>query len=72
MNRAPAAELAKLPGLGQKLAEAIVNYREEHGVFAAADDLLNVAGIGEAKLKAILPFLRPLEPLSEKPEQFLK
>lgn len=67
LNRAPATELANLPGVGQKLAEAIVDYREEHGAFAAADDLLNVGGIGEAKLKAILPFLRPLEPPGEKP-----
>ena len=36
-----------LSGIGQKKAEAIVKYREEKGPFKTADDLTNVAGIGE-------------------------
>ena len=33
------------------LAQAIIDYRAEHGDFTAAEDLLNVKGIGEAKLE---------------------
>ena len=36
-----------LSGIGQKKAEAIVKYREEKGLFKTAQDLTNVAGIGE-------------------------
>jgi competence ComEA-like helix-hairpin-helix protein len=61
LNTAPAAELANLPGVGPKLAAAIVLYRKENGSFSAAEQLLNVNGIGEAKLKGILPFLRRLD-----------
>jgi competence ComEA-like helix-hairpin-helix protein len=62
LNRAPAAEFANLPGVGPKLAEEIVTHRQQIGRFNRFEDLLNVSGIGEAKFKAILPFLRPLEP----------
>lgn len=53
INRAEAAELEALPGVGPVLAEHIVSYREAHGPFESAEDLLDVPGIGEAKLAAI-------------------
>lgn len=62
LNRAPAAEFANLPGVGPKLAEEIVTHRQQMGRFNRFEDLLDVRGIGEAKFKAILPFLRPIEP----------
>lgn len=65
LNETSATELANLPGVGPKLAEAIIAYRRERGRFSNAADLLNVSGIGEAKLKAILPYLRPLGPIIE-------
>ena len=37
--------------IGPSLAQAIIDYRAEHGDFTAAEDLLNVKGIGEAKLE---------------------
>jgi len=43
-----------LSGIGLKKAQAIVKYREEKGAFKTAEDLVNVAGIGEktvAKIK---------------------
>ncbi|WP_291220531.1 helix-hairpin-helix domain-containing protein [Dokdonella sp.] len=48
INTASATELAEgLDGVGMSKAEAIVAYRDEHGPFASADDLVNVKGIGE-------------------------
>lgn len=55
LNSATAVELDTLPGVGPSTASAILAYRDEHGPFAAVDDLLEVRGIGEAKLEAIRP-----------------
>lgn len=46
INTAGAAELDKLSGVGPALAERIIQYRTEHGLFAKAEDLQNVSGIG--------------------------
>jgi competence protein ComEA len=53
LNRATAVELEGLPGVGPVLAGRIIAYRDLHGPFAAVEDLLDVGGIGEAKLAAI-------------------
>jgi len=50
LNRATASELDSLPGVGPVIAERIVSYREQNGPFESIDDLLDVPGIGEAKL----------------------
>lgn len=50
LNAATVAELEELPGVGPVLAERIAAYRDEHGPFAAVEDLLDVPGIGEGKL----------------------
>lgn len=50
LNQATAAELDSLPGVGPVIAERIVSYREENGPFQSVEDLLDVPGIGEAKL----------------------
>ncbi|MEZ5177072.1 MAG: helix-hairpin-helix domain-containing protein [Acidimicrobiales bacterium] len=50
LNTATAAELDTLPGVGPATAAAILAYRDEHGRFASVDELLEVRGIGEAKL----------------------
>ena len=52
-NRADATQLEELPGVGPVLAERIVAHRESNGPFQTAEDLLDVPGIGEAKLSAI-------------------
>ncbi len=51
VNTADAAELETLTGIGPSLAQAIIDYRAEHGDFTAAEELLLVKGIGEAKLE---------------------
>lgn len=53
INTAPADELALLPSLGEKRAEAIVEYREEHGKFKTAEEIKNVKGIGESIFEEI-------------------
>lgn len=53
LNRADAAEIETLPGVGPVLAARIVAYRDEHGPFETAEDLLDVPGIGESKLDSI-------------------
>lgn len=57
LNTGDVAALDALPGIGEVLAERIVAYREEHGLFVYPEDLLNVKGIGEKKLQAILEAL---------------
>lgn len=53
LNRATAAELEQLPGIGPSLATAIVTWRTDHGPFKRIDDLLDVPGIGPAKLASL-------------------
>jgi len=53
INTATAAQLEDLPGVGPATAEAIIAHREQVGPFASVDDLLDVRGIGEAKLEQL-------------------
>jgi competence ComEA-like helix-hairpin-helix protein len=50
LNHASADDLAKVPGVGPRLAEAIVRYRNTEGPFSAVDELEKVRGIGKKKL----------------------
>lgn len=52
INSADAASLAaELNGVGEKRAQAIVEYRSEHGPFHSIDDLAKVKGIGPAVIE---------------------
>lgn len=55
-NSASEVELRRLPGVGTVRAGAIVKARQEHA-FQSPEDLLRVAGIGEALLARTLPYL---------------
>jgi competence protein ComEA len=57
LNTATAAELEKLPGIGQKVAARIVEYRQKNGPFKKVEELMNVQGIGEKNLAKIQAFL---------------
>lgn len=49
INSASASEMAQsLNGIGEKKAQAIVDYREKNGHFSSMDMLLNVKGIGQS------------------------
>ena len=58
LNAATAEQLDGLPGIGPATAQAIVQYRTEHGRFRSVDGLLSVRGIGPSKLAAIRSRLR--------------
>lgn len=53
VNVATPEELETLPGIGPVIAGAIVQHREEHGPFSSVDQLMDVSGIGEARLAQI-------------------
>src|SRR5512140_936609 len=53
INTATLAELQSLPNIGPTTAQNIINYRNQHGPFAAVEDIMNVPGVGPATFDAI-------------------
>lgn len=53
INTATLDQLDTLPGVGPSLAQAILDYRNQHGRFASVDELGKVRGIGPAKLESL-------------------
>lgn len=53
LNTATVEQLDALPGIGPSTAQAIVEHRARHGPFRSVAQLLQVKGIGEAKLAAL-------------------
>ena len=53
LNSATAEELDTLPGVGPATAEAILSHRDANGPFTSVDQLLDVRGIGDAKLEQL-------------------
>jgi competence protein ComEA len=59
VNASDGATLERVPGIGRAIAGRIVEMRQLDGPFASTDELLDVAGMTQARLDRALPFLRP-------------
>ncbi len=57
INTATATELDTLPGIGPTTAQAIVDYRLEHGDFQAIQDIQKVPGVGPATFEDIRDYI---------------
>lgn len=57
INRASAEEFMVLPGIGEVLAQRILDYRKEYGPFENAESLMNVEGIGQKRMEQILDLI---------------
>ena len=57
INKASVEELQTINGIGEALANRIVNYRKENGRFSSIEDLKNVSGIGDKKYENIKEYI---------------
>ncbi|MCM8543075.1 MAG: helix-hairpin-helix domain-containing protein, partial [Lentisphaeraceae bacterium] len=53
INRSNLADLCRLHSAGEKLAQTLIEYREQNGDFKSINDLINVPGIGSAVYKSL-------------------
>ena len=58
INTATVQQLQLLPGIGEAIAQRIVDYRTEHGSFTTIEGLMNVSGIGEKKFEALRDYIK--------------
>ena len=57
-----------MPGIGESLAQRIVDDRTENGPFLELNDLRRVRGIGPVTLEGMKPYLLPMPGLKETAE----
>lgn len=57
LNRATAAELQSIPGIGEGMAQAILEYREDFGGFIIVDQILLVEGVSTEDVEAWREYL---------------
>ena len=64
LNTATAEQLATIPGVGPRMAERIIDYRQKSGAFKKVEDLMNVSGIGEKNFLKMRPLVTVTPPTS--------
>ncbi|MCD6322807.1 MAG: helix-hairpin-helix domain-containing protein [Clostridiales bacterium] len=57
INHADAGALGLLPGIGEKTALDIIEYREQNGMFEKIEEIMNVPGIKESKFSKIKDYI---------------
>lgn len=62
LNSATLDQLETLPGVGPKVAERIVEFRQKNGGFKKIEDLMNVKGIGEKSFLKLKPLVTVTPP----------
>jgi competence protein ComEA len=58
INKASAVELTAIPGVGNAIAQRIIEFRDKQGPFGRVEDLLKVRGIGEKSFQKIRPHVK--------------
>ncbi len=57
INTADSKQLQSLPGIGESRAEAIINYREQNGLFGNIEDIMKVNGIKTSLFEQIKSYI---------------
>ena len=58
INTATVDDLERLPHIGRKTAEAIVEFRTENGPFRRVEHLMLIRGVSQKRFLELRPFLR--------------